>query len=110
MTNNKAIDYAFGVINEKIPAPKYVVIQCREFIEIVNGQSEDCFFDEKLFGKFCKILRMLKMARGQRAGRSVYGSLAGYQWLLIAAICVKKRNNPAERKYKKIILEICQFK
>lgn len=106
MTNNKALDYAFSVVNKKVSAPKYVIIQCQEFIEIVNGQSPDCFFDEKLFGKFCKILRLLKMARGPKAGSSIYGALSGYQWLLIAALCVKLRSNPQIRRYKKMLLEV----
>jgi len=108
MKDNKALDYAFSVIKGEVETPKYVKLQCSEFIEILNGQSKDCFFDEDLFAKFCKILRVLKMARGPKAGKSIYGALAGYQWLLIAATCIKKRDNPSERRYKKIILEIAR--
>ena len=77
MKNNKALDYAFSVIDEKVKAPKYVKLQCEEFIRIVNDQSESSFFDERLFSNFCKILRMMQMARGPKAGHSIYGALSG---------------------------------
>lgn len=108
MKNNKALDYAFSVIDEKVKAPKYVKLQCEEFIRIVNDQSESSFFDERLFSNFCKILRMMQMARGPKAGHSIYGALSGYQWMLIGAICVKMRHNPKDRRYKKIVLEVAR--
>ena len=106
--NNKALDYAFSVIDGKAKAPKYVKLQCEEFIRIANDQSESSFFDERLFSNFCKILRMLQMARGPKAGKSIYGALTGYQWLLIAALCVKIRKDPNARRYKRILLEIAR--
>lgn len=106
---NEAIEYARRAINGQCHAPKYVAIQCEDFLKVVDGEYEKYFFDEKLFRKICKILKVLKMARGPLAGKPIFEALAGFQWLLItAALCVKHRSNPKKRRYQKIVMEICR--
>ena len=49
------------------------------------------------------------MAKGLKAGESIYNSLAGYQWLIIvASLCVVYRNNSKRRRYTTVLLEIAR--
>lgn len=106
IAEHKSYKYAKGVINRKIPAPKYVIKQCREFIEICSGKSEKYFIDEEKLGKIDNILRLLIMPRGLKTGENIYNCSCGYQWLIYAALCVVYRENPDKRRYETIILEV----
>lgn len=108
-TNKKhpAVEYAEGVISGKIKAPKYVILQCVDFLRIWEGKSEKYCINEKLLEKIYKISKVLKMAKGPKVGKSIYKALAGYQWLLITAVlCTVHRADKQRRRYQKIVLEI----
>lgn len=110
MTTNKkhpAVEYAEGVITGKIKAPKYVILQCADFLRIWKGKSEKYCINENLLGKIYKISKILKMAKGPKVGKSIYRALAGYQWLLITAVlCTVHREDHQKRRYQKVVLEI----
>lgn len=109
MTNKKhpAVEYAEGVISGKIKAPKYVILQCVDFLRIWKGKSEKYCINEKLLGKIYKISKILKMAKGPKVGKSIYKALAGYQWLLITAVlCTVHCEDKHRRRYQKVVLEI----
>ena len=110
MTTNKkhpAVEYAEGVIHGEIKAPKYVILQCADFLRIWKGKSEKYCINEKLLEKIYKISKILKMAKGPKAGKSIYKALAGYQWLLITAVlCTVHRADMQRRRYQKVVLEI----
>lgn len=112
MTNNiehPAEKYAQNVIEERIRAPKYVKIQCEKFLEIAQEKSEKYTINKKLLNKIYKILKVLKMAKGPRTGKSIYSSLTGYQWLFVTAvICTVYRSDLKKRRYETAILEICR--
>ena len=74
---NKAYEYAVSCVNGDIHAPKYVIKQCQEFIDICDGNDEKYIFHEKKYKKICKILKVLVMAKGSRAGEPIYDTLAG---------------------------------
>lgn len=102
-----AVEYARGVTSGEIIAPRYVKLQCAEFLRIWDGQDEKYCINEKLLGKIYKIAKVFRMAKGPKANISVYKSLAGYQWLLITAVlCTVRRDDKSIRRYQKIILEI----
>ena len=104
---HKSYEYARGVTNHEIPAPKYVIKQCEKFIDICDGKSEKYFLDENKLTQIDSILKLLIMPRGLKAGSSVYGCSCGYQWLLYAsALCVVYRENPNKRRYETVILEV----
>lgn len=106
---NKAYEYALSCVNGDIHAPKYVILQCKDFIDICDGNSEKYVFHEKKFSKICKILKVLTMAKGSKAGYPVYEALAGYQWLfIIAVLCVVHRDDKRIRRYQNVILEIAR--
>lgn len=95
--------------NKKFIPPKYVKIQCEEFLKIVNNDSEKYIVDFKRLKKIDKICKILVMAKGIKAGKRIYDSLAGYQWLIIvASLCTVYRNNTKKRRYETVILEICR--
>ena len=90
-------------------APKYVKLQCAEFLRMWDGEHPLYFVDRKLLGTICKILSVLVMAKGPRTGCSIYSSLAGYQWLIIASLlCCVRRDDPKKRRYQTALLEICR--
>ncbi len=106
---HQSFQYAQNVVNGIIPAPKYVVKQCETFMEICDGKDEKYFLDEKKLIQIDKILKLLVMPRGLKAGSSIYECSCGYQWLFYAAIlCVVHRENPARRRYETAILEIAR--
>lgn len=101
--------YASGVINKEIVAPKYVRMQCQIFVDICDGKNPKYCINEKRVNKIDKIAKVLKMAKGIKAGESIYKSLAGYQWLLvIASLCVVYRDDPKKRRYENVVLEIAR--
>lgn len=104
-----AVTYAEGVCRGKINAPKYVILQCADFLQTYKGKNRKYTINKNLLDKIYKILKILKMAKGPKAGESVYSSLAGYQWLLITAVlCTVYRKDRHLRRYQTAVLEICR--
>ncbi len=103
---HKSYKYAQSVIKGEISAPKYVIKQCENFINICNGKSEEYFVDEEKLSKIDNILKLLVMPRGLKTGQNIYDCSCGYQWLIYAALCVVYRENPSKRKYETIVLEV----
>lgn len=103
---HKSYKYVRSVINGEISAPKYVIKQCEDFIDICDGKSEKYFIDEEKLNKIDNILKLLIMPRGLKMGQNIYDCSRGYQWLIYASLCVVYRENPSKRKYETIILEV----
>ena len=78
-------------------------------MKICDDEDPKYCINEKRVQKIDTISKMLKMAKGLRAGKSIYSSLGGYQWLLtIASLCVVHRENKKKRRYETVLLEICR--
>jgi phage terminase large subunit-like protein len=104
-----AVAYAEGVCRGKIKAPRYVILQCADFLQTYKGKNKKYIINESLLDKIYKILKVLKMAKGPKAGKTIYSALAGYQWLLITAVlCTVHRNDKRMRRYQTAVLEICR--
>lgn len=104
-----AAAYAEGVCRGRIKAPKYVILQCADFLAAYKGKSKKYTINENLLEKIYKILRILKMAKGPKAGESIYSAMAGYQWLLITAVlCTVHKKDRRMRRYQTAVLEICR--
>lgn len=102
-----AVEYAEGVLSGQIKAPRYVILQCADFLKIWNGENEKYCINEKLLNKIYKIAKVFKMAKGPKVGKSVYKALSGYQWLLITAVlCTVHQSDRRLRRYQKVVLEI----
>ena len=99
--------YARAVVSGDIDAPKYVRLQCGQFLEDWDGKSDTYCINQRLLEKIYKITKVLKMAKGPKVGKSIYSALAGYQWLLITAtICTVRRDDKRKRRYERVLLEI----
>ena len=47
MIKHKSYAYADKVVKNEIPAPKYVIKQCEEFLKVCDGKDERYFLDEQ---------------------------------------------------------------
>ena len=106
---HQSYTYADKVVKIEIPAPKYVIKQCEEFLKICDGKDERYFLDEQKLNQIDAVLKLLVMPRGLKAGNSIYECSCGYQWLLyVAALCVVHRVNPNRRRYETVVLEVAR--
>lgn len=114
---NKAYEYAKKVVGGKLKdchgkkttAPKYVIKQCKTFIEVSDGKSDKYVIDERKVKKVEGLLKLLNMPLGINAGQSLYDCTTGYQWLFyIAILCTVYRDDPDRRRYETGLLEICR--
>ena len=122
--NHPSYRYAVDIVNNaiKLPdlfydlngekkfiSPKYVKKQCKIFLDIANGKSEKYIITESRVKKIDKICKLLVMPKGIKVGKSVYESLAGYQWLMIVAcLCIVYKEDITRRRYELGLLEICR--
>lgn len=105
----KDIDYAKAVVKGQVNAPKYVKKQCREYLKIVSGKDKTYMTDSKKREQIIGLTKLLKIPRGLSAGKTVYETLAGFQWMfLFATMTVVHKCEPSKRRYQTAILEICR--
>lgn len=106
---HQAYLYARSVLKGEAQAPKYVVLQCAEFVYIASGKSQKYMIDEERLRKIEDLLSLMIMPKGLKANQTVKESLAGFQWLFIVAVlCTVWRENKEKRRYQTAILEICR--
>lgn len=106
---NKAVEYAEKVVRGEVIAPKYVIKQCRKFLVIWNDKDEKYCINHKTAGLINKILKMLIMPKGLKAGQNLYDCSVGYQWVFyVSILCVVHRDNTSRRRYETAILEIAR--
>ena len=105
---NKAIAYCKKSIN-KTTTPKYVKRQMKEFLEICEGKNKKYVLNVKKAEKIEKILKLLVMPKGLKAGQTLYECSCGYQWFFyVAILCTVYRDNENKRRYETGVLEICR--
>lgn len=106
---NKALDYAERVVNGEAYAPKYVIKQAQEFLRVWNDKDEKYCINIKRANLINKLLKMLIMPKGLKAGQTLYDCSTGYQWLFyVSTLCVVHRDNQERRRYETAILEIAR--
>lgn len=107
--NHPAYVYAKSVIDETIPAPRYVKKQCAEFLTIAKGEHKDYIISAEKVRVIESVLSLIVMAKGLKAGTSAKDALAGFQWFfLVAVLATVYRENTNRRRYQTAILEICR--
>lgn len=105
----KDIDYARAVINKEINAPKYVRKQCRLYLKIVDGRDKKYCIDKTKRNRIIEMTRLLIVPRGLSAGKTVFETLSGFQWLfLLAVLTAVFRKDKSRRRYETAVLEICR--
>lgn len=108
-SDHPALLFARKCIRKNSPAPKYVRLQCRDFIKIATGKHKKYMVNDATVDKIEKILKLAIMPKGLKAGQSLYQCSEGYQWMLyIAALAIVHRKNPDKRRYETILLEIAR--
>ena len=106
---NKDIEYAKAVVSKKINAPKYVKKQCRIYLRIAEDKDKKFCINTKKREQIINLTRLLKIPRGISAGKTVFETLAGFQWLFIfAVLTVVYREDEQMRRYETAVLEICR--
>jgi len=101
--------YADAVVHHKIRAPRYVILQCKDFKAVCDGKNKSYMVDEKRVDKIGKILKLIKMPKGLKMGEKLFDCIAGFQWLLIvASLCEVYRDQPEKRRYETAVMEIAR--
>ena len=111
MLNKKhpAYVYAKNVVKGDINAPKYVKLQCEEFLLIADDRLAKYTLDLGRVETLGKLLGLFIIPKGLSAGKTVQECMSGFQWLLLVAVlCTVYRDKPEKRRYETAILEICR--
>lgn len=107
--NSIAYQYACWCIepdNEYVG--KYIKLQCKAWIDIVDGKDKEAYIDDKAYTKMYKILGIMQHPD---LNCPMTEGLEPYAWLLITAtLCTKLRNDDDEdiRYYESALLEIAR--
>lgn len=105
---SKAYEFCKKSLRKKT-TPKYVKLQMKDFIRIFDGKDKKYIISEKKLHQIEKILKLLNMPKGLKAGEPLYDCTSGYQWLFYTAIlCTVYRDNEEKRRYEIGVLEICR--
>lgn len=106
--NNKAYEFCKKNLGLET-TPKYVNLQMRDFIDICENKNKKYTINEKKIKQLENILKLLIMPKGLKAGKTLFESTTGYQWLFyIAVLCTVYRANNNKRRYETGLLEICR--
>lgn len=107
-TSHPAYQFALFCTTADI-APKYVGLQCKDFLEIADDKSAKYEIDLAVVKKITAILKLAIMPKGLKAGQSMYECSTGYQWLLyVASLAIVCKDEKAKRRYESILLEIAR--
>ena len=103
----RAINYAKNSI-DNVDVPKYVQLQCKEFLKIVNDETSYHINKEALL-KMERLFKIIIMPTGKETGKPVFDSLAGFQCLFFVAVwCTYHNNDTSKRRYENVILELAR--
>ena len=106
---NKDIEYAQAVCRGTVNAPLYVRRQCREYLDIAQEKSDRFCFNKEKKRQIIQLMKLLIVPRGLSAGKTIFETLAGFQWLfLFATLTVVYREDESQRRYETAVLEICR--
>lgn len=107
--NSKAYAYALWCINEAGQyAPKYVKIQAKEWIDIVNGKNEEAYVDDD---EYARVERILTLIIHPDLHKPLVECIEFYAAFFIVAVFCTKLNNDEGldvRYYQTALLEIAR--
>lgn len=105
---NRAEEYCIHGIRQKT-TPKYVKLQMKQFLRISRDKDKKYMLNQSKIKQIIKILKLLIMPKGLKAGQTLYECTTNYQWLFyIGVLAVVYRDNPEKRRYETGLLEICR--
>nr|DAV58386.1 MAG TPA: Large Terminase [Caudoviricetes sp.] len=107
--NSKAYAYALWCINEAGQyAPKYVKIQAKEWIDIVNGKNEEAYVDDD---EYARVERILTLIIHPDLHKPLVECIEFYAaFFIVAVFCTKLKNDEGldVRYYQTALLEIAR--
>ena len=104
----KAYEYCKKQVRLKT-TPNYVRKQMHLFMLIEEGKNKTYELNLETYEKIEKLLKVLIMPKGLKAGQTLYECTTGYQWLIYTAtLCTVYRSDRTRRRYETCILEICR--
>ena len=104
--DSKAYKYASWCIKEDNHlVGEYVKKQCKAWIDIVDGNDDEAYVDEKWYKKICKLLKIINHPDLQC---SMHDGIEDYAWLLIVAIFCTRAKKDNSMYYYTALLEICR--
>ncbi len=107
--DHPAVVFAKKCARKKSPAPKYVRIQCKEFLKIATGRHRRYDIDDLTVKRINAVLKITIMPKGLKAGQTMYECSEGYQWILyIAALATVHKKDHRKRRYETVLLEIAR--
>lgn len=101
---NDADQYARDVVNGKIPAGKYVILQCQRHLGDIKAQKNSDFayyFDSKAAEKACKFIELLPHTKGKWAQKRENLRLEPWQKFFVTSLFGWKIKASGLRKYRK---------
>jgi phage terminase large subunit-like protein len=105
----EALKYAKSVLAGEVDAPKYVILQCRDFVKMADGEDDRFIIDTNKVKVLTALLDVLIMPKGLMTGEPMSKALCGYQWLYMTAVlCAVHRDDHELRRYETAILEIAR--
>lgn len=103
----RAIEYASNSI-ANVEVPKYVQLQCKEFLKVVNNETP-YHINMEMLAKMEKLFKIIIMPTGKATGKPVFNSLVGFQCLFFVAVwCTYHNEDPTKRRYENVILELAR--
>lgn len=89
--------------------PTYVIKQCRDFLQVADGENPDFCINEHKCRQIDGLLKLLIMPRGLQFGKPLYECTVSYQWLFYVAVLAEVyHSDPEKRRYERAVLEICR--
>lgn len=83
----RARGYCEAVVGGKLEAPKYVKLQCEDFLKVCSGESEKYMIDMRRGRVIDQLTKLMIMPKGLAAGKSVYECTADFQWFFTLHRC-----------------------
>mgnify|MGYP003297240753 CR=1 FL=1 len=81
----------------------------KQFLRISRDKDKKYMLNQSKIKQIIKILKLLIMPKGLKAGQTLYECTTNYQWLFyIGVLAVVYRDNPEKRRYETGLLEICR--
>lgn len=109
LKKHPAYIYAKACASGKAHAPRYVVLQAKEFLKVCDGKDKKYMIHVERLTLVGELLRLMIMPTGLKSGCTMYECSVGYQWLTYAAaLCVVYRSDPIRRRYENVIIEIAR--
>lgn len=87
---------------ENLYVGEYVKKQAEQWLDIINGNNDEAYFDEDMFQDICDILKIMQHPD---LNCSMYEGMEKYQWFIVTAVLCT-RHIDGSRYYETALLEI----